>query len=371
MKPTVYSVSRVSWNQRGITFATMIVTIFVCALFLTACGTTTPAAPTPAATPIVLAATSTPTSLPPTPTLTPISQAETAAVEPMTETTTLSGETSVTGTQPLSVAAPLTPDSEIPIVPLTETVALSQTEPELPAIEEPLQAIVVGVNAEFDPFEYRDEAGQLVGFDIDLINALAQVTSIEVSFVDMDFNELIPAVVNGEIDGAISAITRTDERAELVAFTDPYFTTDQSPVSFFSGGQGLAVRTDTTNIQSAADLTETIKVGVKSGTTGDFFVVENSTAQIVRFDESPEALTALANGDVDAVVTDIAVIAEFVTDHPELNVQLMGQPLTVEAYAIVVNKERPDLLQILNAGLTRIREDGTYDQIFEKWFELP
>lgn len=370
------------WRRRRSGVAVAIMCMLL--LAVTACAAA-PTAATPAPTPAPAVPTFTPVITPaevapggPLSTTGNVTTTDVAAVTDVMTVTTSALEASpvVTSADPVTTApgttAPAT-DQTAATTTTTQTVQESAavTQPVLPAIEQPVEALVVGVNAEFDPFEYRDEAGQLAGFDIDLINALAQASNIEVSFVDMDFNALIPAVVDGEVDLAISAMTPTEERAELVAFTDPYFSTDQSPVSYFSGGQGLAVRSDTTMIQTAADLTPGIKVGVKSGTTGDFYVVENTDAEIVRFDESPTALMALANGDVKAVVTDIAVIAEFVTDHPDLNVQLMGTPLTVESYAIAVSKERPDLLQIFNAALTKIRDDGTYDTLVEKWFQVP
>jgi len=334
--------------------------VLIAALFLGACALG-PTAPTPPATPIAL--TPTITSLP--------------------DEAIMDDSVALTDTMPAEPAIVLTPLAEVTVpaadavVAVTNTVSapLTTTEPAtvtaLVSDNQPIAALAVGVNAALDPFELIDEAGNLVGFDIDLMNALAQAASIEVSFVTMDFDQLLPAVVNGDIDVAISAISRTAEREAVVAFTDPYFTSDQSPISFFGGGQGLAVRTETTNLQTLADLTETVTIGVKSGTTGDAFVVENTPAQIVRYDEAPAALTALANGEVAAVVTDISVIAEFVMDNPTLDVQLMGTPLTIEEYAIAVNSDRIDLLQLLNAGLAKLRNDGTYDLIFDKWFTLP
>ncbi len=352
-----------------------------CALLSVAC-TLTPAAPTLTPTPLAPSTSDAPAAslqATATPVVVDLSATEVATTTDVISVavTTDAGSELVTAELP-TTTLPLTATLQQTTAQQTtaqQTTAITTGMVAAPAgedkINEPVVAVVVGVNAALDPFVDVDEAGQLVGFDIDLINALAQAAGVEVSFVDMDFNELIPSIVAGEIDLAISAITQTEERATQVAFTEPYFTTEQSPVSFFQGGQGLAVRTETTTIQSVADLTADVQVGVKSGTTGDFFVVENSAAQIVRFDEVPPALEALANGQIDAVVTDISVIAKFVTDHPTANVQLMGKPLTVEEYAIAVSQERPDLLQIFNAALVRLREDDSYDQIVEKWFQLP
>lgn len=345
--------------------------LVVVVLLLSAC-VAMPAAPTPAPTPIDLAPTFTPLA-PEVMTTTPQSAGAsedpaadlaTSDAEVLAETAPVSMTTAMTGERVNTASSGAAVTTTLPITELVTPTAVV-------ADEEPIIAITVGVNAELDPFETIDENGNLVGFDIDLMNAIAQVASVEVSYVPMDFDELLPAVAAGELDTAVSAISWTEERAKLVAFTDPYFTSDQSPVSFFGGGLGLAVRSTTTNLQSAADLTADITVGVKSGTTGDTFVIENTTAQIVRYDESPDALLALSQGDVQAVVTDISVIAEFITDNPTLDVQLMGEPLTVEEYVIAVNKDRLDLLELLNASLIRVREDGTYDTLFAKWFQLP
>lgn len=348
--------------------AVIVPMLLVTAIVLLAACALGPAAPTPPATPIML-----------TPTITPVAAnsagvsdtipAEPAIVlTPLTQVTPPSTDVTVVITS--EVTAPMTATEPTTVTTPTTTTAPT-TVTAVVSDNQPIKALVVGVNPQLDPFETIDGGGNLVGFDIDLMNAIAQAASIEVSFITMDFDQLLPAVANGEIDVAISAITRTEEREQLVAFTEPYFTSDQSPVSFFGGGQGLAVRSDTTNIQRAADLTAAVTVGVKSGTTGDTFVVENTAAEIVRYDEAPDALAALANGDVAAVVTDISVIAEFVMDNPTLDVQLMGSPLTMEEYAIAVNPERIDLLQLLNAALAKLRDDGSYDLLFEKWFTLP
>ncbi len=354
--------------------AVIVPMLLVTAIVLLAACALGPTAPTPPATPIML-----------TPTITPVAANsadgnEAAPAEPAIILTPLTEvqppSTGVTVVAHSAVTAPVTTtDATMVTVPMTATTPATVTIPTtvtaVVSDNQPIEALVIGVNAQLDPFETIDGSGNLVGFDIDLMNAIAQAASIEVSFVTMDFDQLLPAVANGDVDVAISAITRTKEREEVVTFSEPYFTSDQSPVSFFGGGQGLAVRSETTDIQSAADLTADVTVGVKSGTTGDAFVVENTAAQIVRYDEAPDALAALANGDVAAVVTDISVIAEFVMDNPTLDVQLMGSPLTVEEYAMAVNKDRLDLLQLLNAALSKLHDDGSYDLIFEKWFKLP
>ncbi len=231
--------------------------------------------------------------------------------------------------------------------------------------------LVVGVNAEFKPFEYVDEQGELAGFDIDLIKALAAVGELDITFADREFASLIPGVVTGELDLAISAITITAHRQTQVAFTDPYFETGQAPVAALDAGQALAVRADNSTLQSIEALTDTSRVGVQSSTTGDFFLTERTPAQIIRFDTADQALQALANAEIDAVLTDAPVIDQFIKDNPELNLQMVSGTVNEEQYAIAVSNAQPALLARLNELLAELRANGDYDRIFNQWFGTP
>jgi ABC-type amino acid transport substrate-binding protein len=197
--------------------------------------------------------------------------------------------------------------------------------------------ITVGVNAQFEPFVYLDANGNLAGFDIDIMNALNAVMDFEVAYENTTFEALFTDLESGQIDAAISAITVTDARKERVDFTEPYFASGLSPVSYFSAGQSLA----------------------------------NTTAEIVPFEESTPLLQALVNGDIDAVILDAPVIIRFIKSNPGASIKLTGGPITEEVYAIAVGKERPQVLDGLNEGLQIIQEDGTYDAIYTKWFGAP
>jgi ABC-type amino acid transport substrate-binding protein len=239
-----------------------------------------------------------------------------------------------------------------------------------PAPVPTIAVITVGVNPEFRPFIFVD-AGKGAGFDVDLLNAMAAAANFEVAYVITPFDEIFRGLEEGRFDAAISAITITDERKQRVDFTDPYFTTGQAVLSFYSPGQGLAVRTDNTAITGTASLTESVTVGVKSGTTGATFVAERTAAQSAVFPEAAPALQALADGQVDAVVVDIPVIAEYIKTQPAAGIKLTGGPVTEEAYGIAVSKAKPELLQLLNDALRQVQVDGAYDRIFQKWFAAP
>lgn len=255
------------------------------------------------------------------------------------------------------------------VAPITE--ATSETAPVDDGATDKLLLARVGINAEFEPFVYKDSTGQVIGFDIDLIDALSQAGNFEVTYIDQPFDQLLVGVAAGELDAAISAITVTAERATRVQFSDAYFESGKAPVSYFNPGQGLAVRVDETTIAGADKLTAPVKVGVKADTTGAEFVATATDAEAITYPEAATAFAALQNGDVDAVVIDIPVIVRYITTNENAGIRIAGGPLTDEQYAIAINPARDDLLQRVNAALAQIKADGTYDQLFEKWFGSP
>ena len=218
--------------------------------------------------------------------------------------------------------------------------------------------IKVGTNAEYRPFEYVDENNVIIGFDVDLMNALAEVAGIEYELVNTKWDGIFVALANGEFDAVISAVTITDERKETVDFSDPYF----------NAGQVLAVLADNETITGLDSVTDAVRIGVQLGTTADIFLTDNTPAQISRFDELPLALQALGNRDVDAVVAELPVLGDYLKANPDLNGKIVGEPFTDELFGIAVNKGKPEVRDALNAALATIKGNGVYDQIYSKWF---
>ncbi len=269
------------------------------------------------------------------------------------------------------VSAPLEPtaaptDTAAPEPTAEPAVEPTATEPTVSTTT----SITVAVDAQFKPFLYRDESNTLTGFDIDIMNALSKAGDFEVAYINHPFDGILQDLAAGQYDAAMSAITINDQRREIVDFTEPYFEPGQAQFSFFSSGLGMAVRMDETNIMGKDDLANGLVVGVKRGTTGDDYVAALPDVTIVRFPESSEALDALSGGTVDAVVVDVAVIADY-TKNNVGQVKLVGGPLTNEVYGIAVSKDRPDVLAMLNDALAEIRADGVYDQIVARWFSAP
>ena len=220
-----------------------------------------------------------------------------------------------------------------------------------------LGTVTIGTNAEYPPFEFVDEDGNISGFDIELMEAIAAEAGFDYEFVNTRWDGIFVALASGEFDAVISAATITAERAEMVNFSDPYF----------NAGQRLAVHADETEITGPEDLTGK-KVGVQLGTTGDIWLTDNTEAEVVRYDENTLAFQALANGDVDAVMADGPTAVDIIKANPEMDLTILDGVYTDEEYGIAVNKERDDVLAAINDGLAAVRESGEYDQIYDAYF---
>jgi ABC-type amino acid transport substrate-binding protein len=233
------------------------------------------------------------------------------------------------------------------------------TESEVAMAPGDLGVVTIGTNAEYPPFEYVDENGDIAGFDYDLVNAIAERAGFEPEFVNTRWDGIFVALASGEFDMVASAATITEEREEIVDFSNPYF----------NAGQMIAVReADADTIFSEADLAG-MRIGVQAGTTGDIYASENIPgAEVVRYEEITLAFQALGSGDVDAVVNDGPVSADIISSNPELGAVLVGEPLSDELYGIAVQPDKPELLDAVNAALAELIADGTYADIHLKWF---
>ncbi|SHG49314.1 amino acid ABC transporter substrate-binding protein, PAAT family [Thermosyntropha lipolytica DSM 11003] len=229
------------------------------------------------------------------------------------------------------------------------------------AAEKP-KKIIVGTNATFPPFESQ-EKGELVGFDIDLIRAICEVQGYEVEIKHMGFEALIPAVQQGKIDAAISGMSITEERQKVVDFSDPYF----------NAGLIIAVRNDNTTINSTDDLRGK-KLAAQTGTIGAAYcdrVKEQDPSTVVKhFKDIGEAFMELKKGGVDAVINDYPVTLNYILTTEDANIKMVGEVFSADdKYGIAVKKGNTELLNMINEGLKKIKENGTYDKIYQKYFQ--
>ncbi|WP_298830253.1 basic amino acid ABC transporter substrate-binding protein [uncultured Piscinibacter sp.] len=224
----------------------------------------------------------------------------------------------------------------------------------------PARVYVVGTDAAYAPFESQNEKGEIVGLTIDIVTAVAQKAGIEVKFVNTPWEGIFNALQQGDRDMLASSITITDERKQTMDFTDPYF----------DAYQLIAVKANS-KVAKFDDLKK-LKVGVQTGTTGDEAVTKqqgkNST-NIKRFESTPLALKELEAGGVDAVVADNGVVINYVTNNPDAKFKTVSdKAFAPEQYGFAVKKGNTELLEKLNKGLADIKADGTYDQIYTKYF---
>lgn len=212
----------------------------------------------------------------------------------------------------------------------------------------------VATDATFAPMEYT-ESGVRKGFDIDIMNALAKAMGKQVQWTDIDFKGLIPGLIAQRFDVAISAIYITPERAKVVDLTD----------SYFAGGLVALVKQDSP-VKTLAELNGK-KVSVQVGTKSVSYLHDNyPKISTVEVEKNQEMFDLVGIGRVDAAVTGKPAAFQFVRTRPGFRV--LDDALTTEAYGIAVRKDEPALRTSLNTALAKIKADGTYAAIVQKWF---
>lgn len=221
------------------------------------------------------------------------------------------------------------------------------------------QTYTVGTSAGFPPFEYVED-GEIVGFDIDLMKAIGEEMGFDVEFEDIAFDSLIPALKTGNIDVVAAGMTITEQRENTVDFTNSYYSADQSIIVKEESGKNISVLYGDNDIS------------VQTGTTGDLWVTENLkdqgilTGNVKRYDTFVLCVSDLVNGNVDAVVLDSPVAQRYAEMRP---VEIVGVIVTGENYGLAVNEGNAELLEKLNEGLRRIRENGKMNELIAKHFE--
>jgi polar amino acid transport system substrate-binding protein len=218
------------------------------------------------------------------------------------------------------------------------------------------QKVRVATDATWPPFESVDEqTKEIVGFDIDLMNAIAKAGGFEVEYVNVPWDSLLAGMAQCQYDASISAMTITEERKQSFSFSDPYF----------AAGQVVTVRIDNTDITGKDSLVGK-KVGAQNGTTGDIEIQNMSGVERVPYDDIALAFLDLMNGQTDAVVADNPLALGFVGQNAD-KLKTVGDVFTDEYYGIAVCKTNTDLLTKINKGLASVKADGTIDQLVEKW----
>ncbi|MHB0775024.1 transporter substrate-binding domain-containing protein [Halomonas sp. WWR20] len=227
--------------------------------------------------------------------------------------------------------------------------ALAQDTPTLKAATDP----------SFVPFEMLDQdTGEMVGFDMDILHAIADRAGFKVDVNTMDFNGIIPAVQTGNVDLAIAGITITDEREKIVDFSDPYY----------DSGLRILIAANNDDVDELDDL-EGMRIGTKIGSTSyDYLQQElGDEAEITPYPGSADMYMALMGGSVDAVFYDAPNVGYFAKTRGQGQVKTVGPLYEGQQYGIAFTNGS-EWVEAANQALAAMREDGTYAEIHEKWF---
>ncbi|MZG58764.1 arginine ABC transporter substrate-binding protein [Photobacterium lucens] len=221
------------------------------------------------------------------------------------------------------------------------------------------QEIKFAMEATYAPFEYMDENNQIQGFDVDVANALCKELDATCTFHNQSFDSLIPALKFKRYDAAISAMDITEARQQQVSFSQPYY---DNAAGF------IAIKGKLADV----DALKGKRVGVQNGSTHQSYLTDQmADVTTVPYNSYQDAFIDMQNGRIDAVFGDTAVVAEWLKKDD--NLAYVGKPVTNPKYfgngfGIAVNKNNQELLKQLNTALAKIKQDGQYQVIFDKYF---
>ena len=217
------------------------------------------------------------------------------------------------------------------------------------------QDITFAMEPSYPPFEFTNEKGDIVGFDVDVANAICKEIQATCKFKGESFDALIPNLKAKRFDAAISAMDITETRAKQVLFSDAYYDSTASYVA----------------LKGKATLDTAKNIGVQNGTTfQQYTIAETKQYAPKAYASLQDAILDLKNGRIDIIFGDTAVLADMIDKEPEI--QFVGDKVTNKKYfgnglGIAMNKSSKELAEYLNKGLRAIKANGEYQKIYDKW----
>ncbi|ABQ98581.1 TPA: lysine/arginine/ornithine ABC transporter substrate-binding protein [Haemophilus influenzae] len=217
------------------------------------------------------------------------------------------------------------------------------------------QELTFAMEPSYPPFETTNEKGEIIGFDVDVANAICQEIQATCKFKSETFDSLIPSLKAKRFDAAISAIDITDARAKQVLFSDAYYDSSASYVA----------------LKGKATLESAKNIGVQNGTTfQQYTVAETKQYSPKSYASLQNAILDLKSGRIDIILGDTAVLSDMISKEPEI--QFVGEKVTNKKYfgnglGIAMHKSNKDLAAQLNKGLAAIKANGEYQKIYDKW----
>ena len=220
----------------------------------------------------------------------------------------------------------------------------------------------MATNAAFPPYEMTDDSGGFEGIDVEIAEKIAAKLGLELVVDDMDFSSVLTSVQGGKADIAMAGLTVTPDRQKNVDFTDSYAT-----------GVQVVIVPEDSDIKTIDDLAKDKMIGTQEGTTG--FIYCSDTPEnggfgedhVIAYTNGATAIQALLAGKVNAVVIDSQPAKEFVAANDGL--KILETEFVSEDYAIGVSKDNPELLEAVNNALKELIEDGTVQEILDKYIK--
>ena len=218
-------------------------------------------------------------------------------------------------------------------------------------------ALVVATDAAFPPFEFVEEdTKEIVGFDIDLMNAIAEKAGLDIRYQNVAWDPLLAGMADCQYDMAISAMTITADRAEQFGFSDPYI----------NAGQIVAVQAGNEAVSGPEDLVGTT-IGAQIGTTGAMEAEEIADTTVKVYDTYELAFLDLSNGQIDAVIADYPTAVAFVNQNSD-QLKTVGEVFTDESYGIAFCKGNDELISQVNAALDELKAEGYIEELVLEWY---
>lgn len=217
------------------------------------------------------------------------------------------------------------------------------------------EALRVALDPSFPPFDTVDANGRVAGFDVDLAREIGQRLGVEVAFLPIAFDGLADAVMAGRADAVISAFPRDERLSEDVRYSRPYFEA------------GLIVVTRAEDAPLDAEQLAPVNVAVAWGGQGDAWARAHNLTHIQRTDTPDEALQAVLDRRADAAIVDAVTAALF----PQPGLRMQSPPLVSDPYVIVLPRQAPRLAEAIDAALTDLLQDGSWDALARKYFPNP
>ena len=220
--------------------------------------------------------------------------------------------------------------------------------------------LAIATDATWPPMEFVNKDKEIVGFNIDMMKAIAKEGGFEVEFRNTAWDGIFAGLAANKYDAVISSVTITEERQKNMDFSNPYV----------NAGQVIVVKKELEGLNKLSQFAGK-SAGAQIGTTGAIEIAKHKDIKLRSYDEIGFAIEDLANGRVDAVVCDSPIAADYVLQNEQYQniLKIVGEPFTKEEYGIAVRKGNKEILDLINNGLAKVLKKGINKELENKWLK--